>query len=405
MAAKKRRKKPVLRHAVSPESAQAAGTASLIVKAGHGSLLSPAQRRFNQLMRKLEQMRERYRQNEHSLDGLLEAYGLEIFPLVGKLGKLNFALVTECRAALDQFKLSKNRRKRLRRLIHLKSIQLLNNPDGLTEDDQATLERLVEETTDQATERAKSERLTEEFETMMDIAEAMADAAGVKLDLSGLDIHGDPDEFEAELQRRLEAAIQSDPADRAKGGRRKPNKTQLNYERRLREENEAKERDLKSLYKQLAKILHPDLEADPERRLQKEEWMKRLTTAYAENDLRELLLIEMEFMGTDTGNLEAASDQKLIVYARVLEDQIEDLRRRTNNIIHEPRYAALVPFSDPLMDDVTPVAIQKRNLLDEIREHERWLVTLQAGGPAGLAVLNDWADEIARMDRMGMGPY
>ncbi len=56
-----------------------------------------------------------------------------------------------------------------------------------------------------------------------------------------------------------------------------------------------KKRNLKSLYKQLAKVLHPDLETDPESKLQKEEWMKRLTSAHALGDLRELLSIEFEW--------------------------------------------------------------------------------------------------------------
>ena len=43
--------------------------------------------------------------------------------------------------------------------------------------------------------------------------------------------------------------------------------------------SEAKNRDLKSLFKQLAKAFHPDLEPDPLHKQHKQIWMQRLNTA------------------------------------------------------------------------------------------------------------------------------
>lgn len=74
-------------------------------------------------------------------------------------------------------------------------------------------------------------------------------------------------------------------------------KAALERERLRQETEEAKARDFKSLYKQLAKVLRPDLETDPVLKAHKEVSMKRSTTARANGDLRDMLAIEMEWLG------------------------------------------------------------------------------------------------------------
>lgn len=217
--------------------------------------------------------------------------------------------------------------------------------------------------------------------------------------MSDLDPHGDPVEFERKLKERLESAAAAAEGQAPRSGRRgrKAGKAQLEREKKQQEAEEAKRRDLKSLYKQLAKVLHPDLESDPARKAQKEEWMKRLTAAHAAGDLRELLCIEMEWLGVEASNLESASDEKLRVYCAVLKEQIAEVKMQSELLIEQPQYAALAGLYGRYAGGVPSLEMVKDNLHEEIARHEEMLEVLREGGGKCRRMLNQWADSHARM--------
>jgi hypothetical protein len=223
----------------------------------------------------------------------------------------------------------------------------------------------------------------------------------VKLDLDGLDIGGDPAEFARQIQERLAAAgedfqrIANGETPPPKKRQRKPTRAQLERERRAREVEEAKTRDFKSLYKQLAKVLHPDLETDPVLKEHKEVWMKRLTAAHANRDLRDLLAIELEWLGEEAGNLAKAGDEKLRVYAMVLKEQAMETRERTRMLHFEPRYQALERFADPFGGPLRTAAI-RANLIDEATRLGEMIERLKAGGADARRMIGAWADAHAR---------
>lgn len=67
---------------------------------------------------------------------------------------------------------------------------------------------------------------------------------------------------------------------------------------------EMQEKGINSIYKQLTKVFHPDLEHDSAQKAHKEELMKRLTTAYKSNDLYALVILAMEWMnGSNNGKV------------------------------------------------------------------------------------------------------
>ncbi len=254
--------------------------------------------------------------------------------------------------------------------------ELFADPAGLGNEELAALEAIAKERGVLGSEDAEptpeeQEYISEEFEELRAVLEAVARQAGVKLDLDGLDPNGDPDEFAEELEKRLSAAgpdlldatFGPSPKPRRK---RKPTKAALERERRKQEVEAAKKRDFKSLYKQLAKALHPDLEIDPELRTHKEAWMKRLTTAHAAGDLREMLVIEMEWLGEEADNLAKASDDKLEVYALVLKEQVTEIRQQTRDLFLQPEFTPLRRFISPF-DDRFNVKVIRDELTAEMK--------------------------------------
>ena len=237
--------------------------------------------------------------------------------------------------------------------------------------------------------------MAQDFEYMRGMMEHAVRDMGIDLDFSDLTPDMDPAELEREMYERLHTALDTAGAKTAKAPR-KQTKAQLEKARKLEEQEEARKRDFKSLYKQLAKALHPDLEANPQLKQHKESWMKRLTAAYAAVDLRELLQIEMEWLGEEASNLATAGEEKLKVYCSVLKEQIADVKHQIAWLIDQPQYGLLHRFVNPVVGtlphpDRIILGLQKSlNHLLSLKN------TLQSGGDEVHGMLEQWADDRQR---------
>ncbi|MCW1883825.1 hypothetical protein OKA04_03740 [Luteolibacter flavescens] len=355
---------------------------------GPGSkLLSPAQKTFNRRVKALEKAREAYERKRGELDELLEISRLELMPLVEKLNQANRDLALQGDETRRTMKMTSRRHHWLGNLIFGKASELLADPVGLSDEDIGRLEALAEEL-----KPAGSEEAGDEDDEMLDFLKHIAHEMGVAVDFDGAE---DPEE----VISRLQEAIMGNTGGMQPGGpampKRKPTKAALERARKQQELEEAKKRDFKGLYKQLAKVLHPDLEPDPVLKEHKEAWMKRLTAAHANGDLRDMLAIEMEWLGEESGNLANASDQKLLTYGMVLKEQTEELEIKTRELAYEPEYAPLARYMD-IYGDIPHVRFIKIDLTDELERLEEMLAVLQGGGEEKRKMINQWADANAR---------
>jgi hypothetical protein len=107
---------------------------------------------------------------------------------------------------------------------------------------------------------------------------------------------------------------------------------------------EAREQTLSTLYKQLAKVLHPDLERDPARQTEKLRLMQQVTEAYRNRDLATLLRLEVEHLRRDEGDVASLTQEKLYLYAEVLTEQVELLREEYEAIVYQPRFSCIAPY-------------------------------------------------------------
>ncbi|MBN8458304.1 MAG: J domain-containing protein [Verrucomicrobia bacterium] len=370
---------------------------SLTLVPERGASLSPVQTEFNKLMKKLETARSKMAAQRAKLDRQLAEINRDIMPLAERENRANLNILRATERAVDRMKLTPKRLGALTDLMSAKGQELLNDPVGLTADEIAELEKTVDDLGPSRSRQIEDNLASEEFDMMREVIESMARQAGVNIDLSGLDPTADPHEYERMLHERIEAAEREFEANPPPPPRaRKPTKAQLEKERRRQEAEEAKKNDLKSLFKQLAKVLHPDLETDPEAKAHKESWMKRLTTAYAANDLRDMLQIEMEWLGEEAGNLASASDRKLKVYCAVLKEQIADIRDQTEAIFSEPQYGPIRRFIHPYMGTLPPVRMILASLHHVVEGLEKMLEILKTDTPERRKLIHKMADEHAR---------
>lgn len=108
------------------------------------------------------------------------------------------------------------------------------------------------------------------------------------------------------------------------GGRQR-RMTQTELKRKIQEEKTQK--SMRTIYMELAKVLHPDREQDESLRSVKEEQMKLLTEAYKKKDLAALLTMQISWVeksvNAASGKL---SDEMLKGYNKVLKVQLAKLR-------------------------------------------------------------------------------
>jgi hypothetical protein len=119
-------------------------------------------------------------------------------------------------------------------------------------------------------------------------------------------------------------------------------------DKEVRTAEEARKRNIASIYKQLARVLHPDFECDGERRQEKVQLMQELTEAYRQKDLHTLLRLEMEWIENEGDDLDRLTKEKLGVYIEVLQGQVEGLEARLRDLLFHPRYRPVVVFNNGL---------------------------------------------------------
>ena len=91
------------------------------------------------------------------------------------------------------------------------------------------------------------------------------------------------------------------------------------------------EANAKTIYRQLARTHHPDLERDPSKQADKTAQMQRITAAYEADDLYTLLQLLAE-----SGPADAESDDVLTRYTRALLQQQLGLKQEMNEVKYGP---------------------------------------------------------------------
>ncbi|GAA5130013.1 J domain-containing protein [Luteolibacter yonseiensis] len=377
----------------------------LVIRTGRGGALGRTQTEFNRLMKSLEEARARHLNEQKRLDEVLAISINDLMPLVEEINRTNRNIVFHGYKALQTLKLTARCRESFTHLLCGHAENLLNDPVGLGEDDLSELEVILE--TIEPSQDGKGNEVgmpdQTEFDMFRSMIQQMARNAGVDLDLSGLDANTDPEEFKRLIAGKFDAAegVSPSPHPAAKPGR-KQTKARMEKERKRLELEKAKSRDLKSLFKQLAKAFHPDLEPEPQLKEHKKIWMQRLNTAYAAADLREMLQLEMEWLGEESANLATAGDEKLKVYCMVLKEQIAELKQQTHHLLNEPQYGPLNRFRDPYFGTLAKPETVGRELRLRLAADRLILEALGAGNARARKIINELVDEhqyrLRRMD-------
>jgi hypothetical protein len=317
----------------------------VLVKKSKKASGSTSQKTFNRLRKQLENLQEDIEDHRNFLDRCLDYYRENIYSFKNTYRTAASNLVKIFYGYYNQPKvLTAKEKKTLKETILVKAEDILNM-GGLQESDPEILE-IYEELNDVP----YKEELVSEFGDLKTTMEAMFKEQGIDVDFS----HIDPNDTMENIQKKMFESIfgsLNNFASEERGHDSKPkSKKELAKEQKVKDLEEIQKKGLSTIYKQLAKALHPDLEPDISEKAKKVELMKQLTIAYENKDLHTILKLEMEWMNrAEEENLFRAEDQ-LKIYNGILKDQIETLKEDIEAIIFEPQYRMIMPFQDEMYD-------------------------------------------------------
>jgi hypothetical protein len=318
-------------------------SSSLALRSRPNRPLSKAERTFNRFVARVEGLRAKLQSETCRLDRALAYYGAHLHPRLKRLTELRKDMVRLCALYLTRKHLKQKRdRKTLQMFLADQLEQIIAEEGSLADDDLRALFEHVH-----GVDFVQSER--ESFEESRSVFEDIFAGVGIDFDLDDLN----PDMSDAEIAAKFAAmAGQIDEKFKTekhemRGPGHRKSKRQLQQEELMRSAEELRKKSIASIYKQLARALHPDLEPDHESRRRKVVLMQELTSAYRDNDLHTLLRLELEWIQKEERDLDRLTDEKMRIYNEVLREQVQELEQELAELPFHPRYRPLVVMDGP----------------------------------------------------------
>ncbi|AMP16494.1 dnaJ domain protein [Collimonas pratensis] len=255
----------------------------------HGQAsLSPAQKIFNALLRKLETERQLLAAWQEVIPLHQQYYASQYQPLMRSYHALVAQLVRLLDDAYSAKGLSRHDQEKISHIICSVGATIIVDSDA------ADLKRIYRMHGGAAVDAAEGQP--------EDLAE------------SGQEADSDP-HASAEQQR-----------EHARAAKRKKSAKAAAREAQQQEELHKASQSVREVYRKLASALHPDREQDPLEHARKTALMQRVNIAYDKKDLLGLLELQLEIEQIDQSRINFLSEQHLQHYSKVLTEQSAELR-------------------------------------------------------------------------------
>lgn len=315
----------------------------LALRAQPNQSLTKAQRMFNRLVGRIDTLRAALARETRRLDEALAHWAQHLHPRQLRLTALRKDILRALAPFIENPRpLRKTEQKALRAIVADQLDAIVETEGSLMDADLQTLFERVHGVSFDRAEQAG-------FEEARSIMEEAFGEFGIDIDFSDLQPHATEKGLAAkaaEMAERVRTKVEEEAGASTRSDRSK-SKRQSAKEARLQQAEEIRKKSLATIYRQLAKVLHPDLEPDPERKQRKSALMQDLTTAYRNNDLHSLLRLELAWIDREEGDLERLTDEKLVAYNQVLKEQTNELQWELDELPYHPRYQPIITEGGP----------------------------------------------------------
>jgi hypothetical protein len=371
-------------------------TTGLIISKAGKKTLSKNQQAFNKLTQRIEKLQKEIEKKQDKFDLAMKMYGNDLYPLKTNILAVRRENVIVLWGHFKAKRLAQKDQQALKQIIReqLQTIfaELNSEPDDIIKQ---IFNELEGEDYDKALEQEK-----EEAKKQMKAALKKA-----KVDISDIDT----EDMDA-LQKKIfehNAAMNEEHFEKAnfknqyQKEKRKSTK-QIEAEKIQQEAEELKKKNIGTIYKQLAKLFHPDLEQDEARKAEKVLLMQELTAAYEAKNLHALLTLELKWIHKENDHLESLTEEKLAIYLQILKEQVSDLTFQKEEIIYQPQYAVLVQefgweVKRSPIETVTEHLKEARRFLAQFKLNIEWYNSSHALRHIK-AMIKEWKETEAEMD-------
>lgn len=283
-----------------------------------GATLGPEQRKYNQLVARIEKARAELLAWQEQAPLYAQAHAARMRPLMAELAQLRLQLVRKLEGLLAQRAWRKGERQTLRRALCEGAADLAEN-EFIDEAAATELRALHDRHADTTLADARREALV-----------------GIKQmveEVVGLDLGDEAFDSEEALIRRAQQRIEAE-AERQSQREEQARARQTGHkaarqtaaQRRHAAQQEQASKSVREVFRQLVSALHPDRAADEADRARRTALMQRVNQAYDKQDLLGLFALQLEIEQIDAAHLARASTERLRHYNRVLAAQLDELQ-------------------------------------------------------------------------------
>ena len=328
--------KKAAKAAVPPK---AAPLPALAIQAKDKKKLTPNQAAFNKLTARVEKLRADLLRKQKALDEALALYGQRVPALEQDLARQRREVLLLAWPFYEQRQLPKNQLGYLKDFLQeLLQLVIQGSAEEPDEEVKAIFAQLEGETYDSVAQREEKELQDGMREAFNRAGIDTSDwEAGTELTEEALfrKMH-EFQQKQAEQWANPQQQQSTHYKTRPKTGK------QLQKEQQAQEAERLKQKSITTIYRQLAKLFHPDREQDESRRPEKEGLMQQLTEAYQSRDLQTLLLLEQQWIQNENGHIESLPEETLGIYLEMLRNQAKELEIEKWQLVNRPCYSAFI---------------------------------------------------------------
>jgi len=341
--------------------------------------LTPAQKKFNTLIGRINRQRKRLAEWQEIMPIYQEEILRTFQPLRDSYAGFQAQMVELLDSHYVNNRFSRLQKEKVSHIIKDICVELIN--DHGRDDLKPIANRHSDIDFDDQQEQMKA--MSGDVLRAMLEAEFGIDHGDIELDMD--DPYGTAEKLGSILEEQQRQAEEQRP-------RRKKTARQLAREQREKEEESKISQSIRAVYRQLVGALHPDRETDPEEHQRKTDLMQKVTVAYKNRNLLQLLELQLTVEQIDQNAIDSINEDRLNHFNKILQRQSLELKQEIEEVeLHMKAAGGLDPFEsltpkklvsalrkDKKQLELAIFGIQRDlRLFKDIRKVKHWLKTYE----------------------------
>lgn len=327
--------------------------------------LSPAQKRFNQLLAQTETLTRKIEATRHATDTHRAFFASRIHPLEAERNGYMRQMALWLDGRLQQKGLTDKQKRIVREIV-------CGLAAGLAVQGDAAMQALHDA-------HSPHSLADEETAAMAGFQQVMEDVFGEPLGEGANPFESMDDLMRAAMGKMQASNAEQQAAKERRTAKKKKSATQLKKEELAAIQAKDADGALRTLYRQLASALHPDRESDPQEQIRKTALMKEANAAYERRDLLALLQLQLRADLADGDKVATMAREKLAALTALLKERVVVLNRELvvleQQAIDEFELPPYAPFSEASLK--RHLVMQQQDLQADIAMMQQDLVRVQ----------------------------